>query len=144
MGKSTNAQFLTESRAKSSIKHAGLSTNQTTDQSHAQWSDTERAWVPIEVNDYVKGCAQARKWGAVDWEVALSFYGRHLKQTRERCEALAARGYLFVAGNHPKLAKSKRWSTYDVVRVAICNSRDHGFSLKTIWAVRPKSDEGSE
>jgi len=77
-------------------------------------------------------------WGALHGPEALEVYGRHLPQTKERVGHLDGLGYMFVVGNNPMLDQTKRWSQFELIRVARTNSKKHGYSTKTIWAVRPK------
>ena len=48
-----------------------------------------------------------------------------------------ARGYTIIYGNAPYLNRSAKWSGHECVRLAQTNSRSHGRSISTVWAVRP-------
>ena len=58
------------------------------------------------------------------------------KETFKKCDDLAKDGYLFVPGNNPFMNKTKKWSEYDLVRVAHTNHRKHGKCIQTLWAVK--------
>ena len=77
--------------------------------------------------------------GGETGEKALQSYGRHLPQTRERVLELSERGFLFFAGNNPHMVNAEKWSLCELIRVAQVNSKTHGYSIKTLWAVRPNS-----
>lgn len=68
---------------------------------------------------------------------ALRAYGRHAERTRDKAEALEALGYLFIAGNNPRMNNTKKWRGFHLIRVAMTNSRTSGCTEKTLWAVKP-------
>ena len=51
-----------------------------------------------------------------------------------KMEQLAHKGYRFIVGNNPHAARPYGFS--DAVKVSQVNSRYHGNSIRTIWAVR--------
>lgn len=75
--------------------------------------------------------------GGQTGEDALLHYGRHMPQTRERVRELSGRGFLFVQGNNPTLDKTTKWGAFEVIRVAQVNHKVHGYSTKTLWAIKP-------
>ena len=62
-------------------------------------------------------------------------------ETFRKCDELSERGYFFISGNNPRLGDTKKWAAYYPVRVAQTNSRIHGKSIQTLWAVSDISDE---
>ena len=56
--------------------------------------------------------------------------------TIAKMQKLSDAGYSFIAGNNYKLNKTKKWSGFDCIRVAQTNSRTHGKSIATMWAVK--------
>ncbi|GIV82183.1 MAG: hypothetical protein KatS3mg051_1537 [Anaerolineae bacterium] len=65
-------------------------------------------------------------------------YGRYARKTVRLAEELAATGYTIIVGNDPFLAARPKWAEYDCIRIAQTNSRLHGYSIRTVWAVKPK------
>jgi hypothetical protein len=57
-------------------------------------------------------------------------------QTFKKCDELSEREYFFIPGNNPQLGDTKKWTGYSPIRVAQTNSRIHGMSTQTLWAVR--------
>jgi hypothetical protein len=45
-------------------------------------------------------------------------------------------GFGFIAGNNYRLSRAKKWEKYNCVRIAQTNSRHHGKSIATMWAVK--------
>ena len=45
-------------------------------------------------------------------------------------------GYEIIIGNNPLLPYAKKWSGYECVRLCGTNSRYHGWSIRTVFAVR--------
>ena len=62
--------------------------------------------------------------------------------TKKRVNYLAKYGFRFVPGNNPGLGKTAKWREYYPIRVAQTNSRIHGFSTQTLWAVREEGMGG--
>jgi UDP-N-acetylmuramyl pentapeptide synthase len=56
--------------------------------------------------------------------------------TAETIETLSAEGYQILVGNNPRMDKAKKWANVDLIRVSQVNSRTHGKSVRTIWAVK--------
>ena len=56
--------------------------------------------------------------------------------TEKRVNYLAKYGFRFVPGNNPNLGYTAKWREYYPIRVAQTNSRVHGYSIQTLWAVR--------
>ena len=63
----------------------------------------------------------------------------HLYDTRKpewHKHAPLRKDYSIICGNAPYLNKTKKWANYECVRIAQTNSRRHGYSISTVWAVR--------
>jgi len=58
------------------------------------------------------------------------------KKTLSLIEEYESMGYEIIIGNNPRLPDSKKWSEYECVRLCLTNSRYHGWSIRTVWAVR--------
>ena len=58
------------------------------------------------------------------------------KNTIAKMTDYQSRGYSIICGNAPYLNKTKKWANYECVRIAQTNSRRHGYSISTVWAVR--------
>ena len=71
---------------------------------------------------------------------ALGEYGRHIQKTKDRVDELSKDGFLFIAGNNPRMNETKKWFRFEIIRVAQTNRTDNGRCKKTLWAVRPKRD----
>lgn len=65
-----------------------------------------------------------------------AYYLRPAPTTIKKMEKLEKEGYRFVPGNNRNLNKTKKWSQFDCIRVALTNSRNHGKSIATMWAVK--------
>ena len=50
------------------------------------------------------------------------------------------RGYDLIVGNDPKLGARPKWDDHDCVRLNLLNDRRDGWPLRTVWAVRPKTN----
>jgi hypothetical protein len=57
------------------------------------------------------------------------------EQTFQTCYRLANNGYQILIGNAPHLDESAKYSGKNVIRVSKVNSRYHGNTIRTIWAV---------
>lgn len=60
-------------------------------------------------------------------------------QTIAKIAAHKAAGYEIIEGNAPFLNKSAKWARHECVRLAQTNSRRHGRSVSTVWAVKPRT-----
>ena len=57
-----------------------------------------------------------------------------------KCDELEPLGYRFIPGNAPFMNRSKKWGGYTLIRVAQVNSKLHGRSTQTLWAVKEASN----
>ena len=62
---------------------------------------------------------------------------RHQKSTIARIEKYASQGYQIIEGNNWRLNRAKKYAKHHCIRLAQTNSRLHGKSINTVWAVRP-------
>lgn len=60
----------------------------------------------------------------------------HQQKTRDTMRELTAQGYTIIEGNNPYLPRRKKYAGYDIVRIAQTNSRYHGKSINTVFAIR--------
>lgn len=67
-------------------------------------------------------------------EIRKSYNGAPI--TWRRCEILARQGFRFIPGNNPRLGNTNKWRYNSPIRIAQTNSRYHGMSVQTLWAVR--------
>tara|TARA_B100000214_G_scaffold375332_1_gene361214 strand:- start:2793 stop:3203 length:411 start_codon:yes stop_codon:yes gene_type:complete len=58
------------------------------------------------------------------------------KKTLSLIEEYASMGYEIIIGNNPRLPEAKKWANYECVRLCRTNSPTHGWSIRTVWAVR--------
>jgi hypothetical protein len=58
------------------------------------------------------------------------------KKTKARIKAYEDLGYEIIIGNNPLLASRKKWQGHHCVRICKTNSKAHGWSLYTVWAVK--------
>ena len=58
------------------------------------------------------------------------------KKTKSRIDMYSSMGYEIIIGNNPRLPEAKKWSDYECVRLCQTNSKHHGYSVHTVWAVR--------
>lgn len=56
--------------------------------------------------------------------------------TFNKCDELEKQGYRFIPGNNPLMNRTKKWSGFDVIRVAQTNHRRSGLCKQTLWAVK--------
>ena len=59
------------------------------------------------------------------------------KRTLDKMAAYEAAGYTILVGNDPTKRAGGKWE--EVVRLAQTNSRRHGWSVRTVYAVKPAS-----
>ena len=58
------------------------------------------------------------------------------KKTKSRIDMYRSMGYEIIIGNNPRLPDAKCWQDYECVRLCQTNSKHHGWSIRTVWAVR--------
>lgn len=58
------------------------------------------------------------------------------KKTKSLIEEYESMGYEIIIGNNPRLPEAKKWADYECVRLCLTNSKYHGYSVHTVWAVR--------
>ncbi len=58
------------------------------------------------------------------------------KKTKSLIEEYASKGFEIIIGNNPRLLDAKKWRNYECVRLCLTNSKFHGYSVRTVWAVR--------
>ena len=58
------------------------------------------------------------------------------KKTKRLIEEYESMGYEIIIGNNPRLPEAKKWADYECVRLCLTNSKHHGYSVHTVWAVR--------
>ena len=61
---------------------------------------------------------------------------RHTMATYKKIQQYIDDGYEIIEGNNPMLFTRKKYQGYHVVRLAQTNSRIHGKSINTIWAIK--------
>ena len=60
------------------------------------------------------------------------------KKTKSRIDMYSSMGYEIIIGNNPRLPDAKKWADYECVRLCLTNSKYHGYSVHTVWAVRKR------
>jgi len=58
------------------------------------------------------------------------------KKTKRLIDQYKSMGYEIIIGNNPRLPDAKCWQDYECVRLCLTNSKYHGWSIRTVWAVR--------
>ena len=58
------------------------------------------------------------------------------KKTLSLIDSYSSMGYEIIIGNNPRLPDAKKWSGYECVSLCRTNSRYHGWSIRTVFAVR--------
>ncbi len=58
-------------------------------------------------------------------------------ETLRKMAQAEAEGFELIVGNDPYLDTAAKWNGFEVRKIAQTNSRYHGHSVRTVWAVRP-------
>jgi len=61
---------------------------------------------------------------------------KRTQKTEDKITELEDQGYKIIDGNNPFLNKHKKYAGFECIRIAQTNSRRHGKSINTVWAVR--------
>jgi len=69
----------------------------------------------------------------------LVYKGKLSQRTLTLIEERIAMGFDVIIGNDWKLHTRKRWANYTCVLLARTNSRRHGKTVRTVWAVKEAS-----
>ena len=60
------------------------------------------------------------------------------KNTIKKIEKYQNEGFKIIHGNNPKMDKTLKWSDYNLIKICQTNSKFHGWSLYTVWALKKK------
>jgi hypothetical protein len=66
----------------------------------------------------------------------MTVYYNLSKKTIEKIKKYKDLGYEIIIGNNPKLPQSKKYNNCECIRLCLTNSRYHGWSIRTVWAVK--------
>jgi len=61
-------------------------------------------------------------------------------QTKLRITDHQKKGFTIIIGCNPHLDKTKKWAGHDCIRLCLTNSKRHGWTIRTVWAVKPKGE----
>jgi hypothetical protein len=62
-------------------------------------------------------------------------------QTKSRIEKYTNLGYQIIIGNNRDLPRRNKWQGYECVRLCLTNSKNHGWPILTVWAVKPTTNQ---
>jgi len=65
---------------------------------------------------------------------------RFAKETLEKITAYEALGYEVIVGNDWRLGQRPKYRDFDCVKLAQTNHRQHGKSVRTVWAIKLKPE----
>ena len=65
---------------------------------------------------------------------------RFAKETLEKMETYEALGYEVIVGNDWRLGQRPKYRDFDCVKLAQTNHRQHGKSVRTVWAIKLKPE----
>ena len=60
------------------------------------------------------------------------------KNTIRKMESYRKKGFEIIEGNNPMMHLRTKWSGFELVNLCQTNSKTHGYSLYTVWAIRKK------
>ena len=58
-------------------------------------------------------------------------------KTKRLIEKFEADGYQIIIGNNPNLPKTSKYRLHECHRLCLTNAKTHGWTVRTVWAVRP-------
>jgi hypothetical protein len=61
-------------------------------------------------------------------------------QTKSRIEKYTNLGYQIIIGSY-YLPHRQKWQGYECVRLCLTNSKNHGWPIRTVWAVKPTTNQ---
>ncbi len=61
---------------------------------------------------------------------------KHQQKTIDLMDKLEELGFKIIEGNNPFLSKHKKYADFECIRIAQTNSRKHGKSINTVWAIK--------
>ncbi len=64
---------------------------------------------------------------------------QYSKKTLNKIDFYKKLGFTIIEGNNPMMRNSKKWNNFELIRICQTNSKYHGFSLYTVWAVKELS-----
>ncbi|MFA6235077.1 MAG: hypothetical protein WC824_12965 [Bacteroidota bacterium] len=62
------------------------------------------------------------------------------KTTIEKMDKARAEGFTVIVGNDWRLKRRPKYQSFEVRKIAQTNDRHHGRSVRTVWAIRPKTE----
>lgn len=63
---------------------------------------------------------------------------RFRKSTQVKMARAEADGFEIRVGNDPHLGHRRKWADHECLKIAQTNGRRHGYSVRTVWAVRSR------